>query len=82
MEKAKKVQQSGGQKGNRNYHKEDLFSKHKKSKIDLKDPRVEKVKLMITHPSRCVLNTSVELFKLPAETRKWEKDGYKVQVIN
>ena len=83
MQKAHKVQQGVGQKGNRNYPKENLVNTHKKSKIKgLVDERTAMVGLIMTHPRRCTLNKTIECYKVVSEIKKWQKDGYKVELIN
>ena len=83
MVKAHKVQQGAGQKGNRNYQKENLVNTHKKSKIVLNDERVKKIKINISHPRRCPdgMNKEIQVFELDAETRRWTRDNYTVRVI-
>lgn len=77
-----KQNQRNGTKSNTNYHKENLVNTHKKSKIDLKDERTAKVGLIITHPRRCTLNTTIECYKVASEVKKWQRDGYTVNLIN
>lgn len=79
---ARKVQHGHGVKGSRDFPKEDYVSKHKPSKIDLKDERVTKVEIRLTHPRRSVMTKVIDLYQLESETRKWEKDNWKVFVNN
>lgn len=79
---ANKINHSNGTKGNRSFDKPDFVSKHKKSKIDLKDERVTKVEIRLTHPRKCVLNKTIELYSLERETKKWQADGWEVSVCN
>jgi hypothetical protein len=78
---AKRVNQ-GGMKGNKTYHKEDLSTKHTKSNIDLGDPRVKKIKILVSHPRRNPkpMPQTVEAFELKTVIDKWERDGYTVVI--
>lgn len=82
MEQANKVNQTNGTKGNRLFDKPDLVSKHKPSKLGLSDPRRTKIKLMLSHPKKSVQPSTVELWELEREKKKWEDMGFSVTVIN
>lgn len=79
---AKKVQNGNGVKGNRNFAKEDLVSKHRKSKIDLKDKRSTKIEIRLTHPRKSVQVKTIELYRLESEKLKWGRDGWNVDISN
>jgi hypothetical protein len=83
MEIALKQQQTNGTKSNRHFPKEDYVKPHKRSKLDLQDQRVVKVKFLISHPRRCPngMIKEIESFEVERETRKFERDGYKVELI-
>lgn len=80
---ALKQQQTNGTKSNRRFSKEDYVKPHKRSKLDLQDQRVVKVKLLISHPRRCPngMIKEIESFEIERETKRWGNDGYKVELI-
>lgn len=80
---ALKQQNGNGVKGNRFFPKEDYVKPHKRSKVDLQDERVKKVKILIKHPCRCPdgVEYEIESFKVLKATEKWIRDGYSVELI-
>ncbi len=78
---AKRVNQ-GATKGSRTYHKEDLSSKHTKSKVNLNDPRIKEIQIFISHPRRNPkpMPKTVKAFELKTTVDKWERDGYTVVI--
>lgn len=79
---AKKVQNGNGVKGNRNFAKEDLVSKHRKSKIDLQDKRSTKIEIRLTHPRKSVQVKTIELYQLESEKVKWGRDDWEISISN
>jgi len=69
-------------KGNRNFPKEDLVTKHRKSKIDLKDERTTKIEIRLVHPRRSVMVKTIEMYQLESERSKWAKDGWELFLNN
>jgi hypothetical protein len=63
--------------------KEDFVFKHKRSKVkSVEDPRLALIQLRMTHPSKSVMTKTIESYRLDAEIRTWEGQGYKVTVNN
>lgn len=82
-----KQNQRNGTKGNANYHKEELVTTHKRSKLKktvINDNRVLEVTILLKHPRRTPIEgtkKNIEAFSLESEKRKWIRDGFTVEVI-
>jgi len=83
MEQASKQQHAGGTRGNRQFNKPDCISKHKPSTIDLGDPRMVDVELMLSNPKvSSVRNITVKMHKVELTIEKYKKIGISATVVN
>jgi hypothetical protein len=63
--------------------KENFVYRHKRSKVkSVEDPRLALMQLRMTHKSKSVMTKTIEAYRLDAEIRTWEGQGYKVTVNN
>lgn len=80
---AHKVQNTNGVKSNRNVEKPDFVSPHRRSKVkSIQDPRVAMIQLRLTHPYKSVQTKTIEYYRLEAEVKKWQSEGWGVDFNN